>query len=786
MLKQNNKYRTAFTVIELLIVMVVIGIITSFAVVRYNSIVGAARDDSVVNDANVLLQAEKNYSFNKNAVGKVWNSSNGADADLPVQLSSGVRADVNVSGSGYCIRVYHPGSSSYTSYASAYQIESETGMCAAIPVSIAPTCSAAAINGTSASLTFSSSGAISYLAEWGTTTSYGSSFTPATSPYTISSLLGSTTYYYRVTATNSVGDSASCTGTVLTMPNVTCSAVGGNLMMTVTFGGASTYTIDYGATTAYGQPIVNPATSPQVIAVAAGTWYYKVTGTNASGTSTCTGGPITVGTAPAAPTCSASSPSGTQLTLTYSAATATSFLLEWGTTTGYGSSTSQSASPYTIGSLSGNTLYYYRITPSNTYGSGPACTGSYLTLPVVTCSAVTGNGTFTVTFGGASSYTIDYGNTTAYGTNTGAATSPKLISVADGTWYYRVNGTNATGTATCVDGPLTVGSTPAAPTCSASSPSGTQLTLTYSSATATSYFIEWGTTTGYGTSTTQASSPYTVGSLSGNTLYYYRITPSNTYGSGPACTGSYLTLPVVTCSAVTGSGTFTVTFGGASTYTIDYGNTTAYGTNTGAATSPKLISVANGTWYYRVNGTNATGTATCTGGPLTVGTPPGAASCSAASPATTQLTLTYSSSGATSFLLEWGTTTGYGSSISQSVSPYTISTGLVTNTLYYYRVTPSNSFGNGTNCTGSFMTKPKAPSTCTGSTNKIGYFTITYSGGTATSYSVDYGIGNYLTTKTSYVSASQILVSAGTYTWRIYGVNASGISTYCSGSSVVK
>jgi type II secretory pathway pseudopilin PulG len=123
---QNKK---AFTIIELLVIIFIIGILASIVIVSYTGWREKSYDASVVSDANSIHAAEKLYILSTNSSGKAWDSTSGLDPDLKVSIASDSKATVTLFGVGYCIKVYNPNSKTYSSLALAYQIESANGIC---------------------------------------------------------------------------------------------------------------------------------------------------------------------------------------------------------------------------------------------------------------------------------------------------------------------------------------------------------------------------------------------------------------------------------------------------------------------------------------------------------------------------------------------------------------------------------------------------------------------------------------------------------------------------------
>jgi phosphodiesterase/alkaline phosphatase D-like protein len=172
-------------------------------------------------------------------------------------------------------------------------------------------------NGASTTVTF----------EYGTSTAYGKTTTADQSPVTgsndtavtstISGLIGSTTYHYRVVAQNAFGTTAGSDMTFLTAgsaPNAITDAATSVSSTTATLNGtvnaqndSTTVTFEYGTTTAYGTTITatpSPVTGNTDTAVSSTltgltqgvTYHYRVVGQNTFGTATGADMTFTTGT----------------------------------------------------------------------------------------------------------------------------------------------------------------------------------------------------------------------------------------------------------------------------------------------------------------------------------------------------------------------------------------------------------------------------------------------------------------------------------------------------------
>jgi len=361
-----------------------------------------------------------------------------------------------------------------------------------------------------------------------------------------------------------------------------------------------------------------------------------------------------------APTASTGAASGITTTTATLAAivnpqgSATTALIEYGTTVALGSSASvtltpnngtadQSASVNLTG-LPPGTGYYYRISATNAAGTAtgamlwfqtlitpPAATTYIIASNVTTTTAtltglVNPNGFFTTA-------SIEYGTTTSYGSSINLPLSPAFGSttqtvsanisslIAGTTYHYRTTAVNGGGTVVGNDATFTTLPLPTAvltaPTSIGSAGATLNATVTPNGSTITSAQFEYGLTTSYG-STSAAVSNLTftqtvsraITGLTQGTTYHYRLKGTYSGGTinssdGTFTTAATATPPTATTTAATSIGTSTVTFNGtvnangkATTVDFEYGLTTAYGSTVSATLSPNngttVVSVSAG------------------------------------------------------------------------------------------------------------------------------------------------------------------------------------------------
>ena len=119
---------TGFSIVELLVVIVIIGILASITLVSYNGIQARARDTSVQSDIETMDASQTNYGTWHNAAGKNYYSGNGYDSDLAFTPSGGNVIDVVVNLTDYCIRGYNPNGTKNSIW-NAFTKESSPGVC---------------------------------------------------------------------------------------------------------------------------------------------------------------------------------------------------------------------------------------------------------------------------------------------------------------------------------------------------------------------------------------------------------------------------------------------------------------------------------------------------------------------------------------------------------------------------------------------------------------------------------------------------------------------------------
>lgn len=122
----------AFTITELLVVVIVVGILAGVVVVSYGGLTKKAYDNSLQSNIDKMADAQEIYSAkNLSVAGKAYYYSgegDGYDADLDFRPSEGNVIDVVVDEDGYCVRGY-ASQSSFNAIDNSIEKESSEGTC---------------------------------------------------------------------------------------------------------------------------------------------------------------------------------------------------------------------------------------------------------------------------------------------------------------------------------------------------------------------------------------------------------------------------------------------------------------------------------------------------------------------------------------------------------------------------------------------------------------------------------------------------------------------------------
>jgi hypothetical protein len=304
---------------------------------------------------------------------------------------------------------------------------------------------------------------------------------------------------------------------------------------------------------------------------------------------------------------------------------------------------------------------------------------------------------------------------------------------------------------------------------------GTTVTVgggVYSNKLSTSAYIQYGTTTNYGSQTSAMSVTDDNGAsawsqsltgLTADTTYDYRIVATNadgtTYGynstfttAGAPDDATISSSPAAGTSSSTVSESFNGTVndqgGSSGTWYIEYGTTTSYGSQTTAqslsgTTDISITPTITGlqpdtTYHYKLVAQNSVGIASTSDQTFTTVNLPSTSACSdptfngdyISCSATVD---TYGEPSAT-YYVEWGHTTAYGTqstpsalsgSASQTITPDL--SGFVSNTTYHMAVVVSTEYGSAVSADLQFTT-PNLPSASLGQVTGITYSTATLNG----------------------------------------------------------
>jgi streptogramin lyase len=284
-----------------------------------------------------------------------------------------------------------------------------------------------------------------------------------------------------------------------------------------------------------------------------------------------------------------------------------------------GSGTSNVKVNQTITGLTKGTEYHFRLIAVNstgtTYGADKTLKTTTGNPPAVTTGSATGitesgatlNGTVNPE-GTETKYYFEYGTTESFGSKTAEASAgsgtiavevSKAITglTASTTYYYRIVATNSGGTTYGATKTFATSAKPTAETKLATSVGETTATLKGTvnpKGAETKYYFEYGTSTSYGSKTAEASAgsgtsnvevSKEITGLARNTKYDFRLVATNLNGTTDGANQEFTTLSsVITGSANGITATEAVVHGTvnphglATTDQFEYGLTTSYGT----------------------------------------------------------------------------------------------------------------------------------------------------------------------------------------------------------------
>lgn len=348
---------------------------------------------------------------------------------------------------------------------------------------------------------------------------------------------------------------------------------------------------------------------------------------------------------------------------------ATTWYVQYGTSTAYGSQTAKGNAgsgtvavniTSTLADLKAGATYHYRVVATNGAGTAHGSDAVFTTLvpPGATTGAATAVGTTSATLNGTvdpnsrdTTFYFEYGTSTSYGTKTaeksaGSGASPQNEAVAISklqvgkTYHFRIVAKSDAGTTTGADATFTTSSAPSAVTADASPIAVTTATLrgqVNPDGLSTTWWFEYGTSTAYGTKTAShsAGSGTTARAVSSGitrlkagTTYHFRLVAQNSGGRVFGLDKAFTTVgpPAAVTGAAQGVGPDTAqltgsidTHGRSTTWWFDYGTSTRYGkatthrsggskAGTQAVTAPLAGLAATAAYHYRLVARSDAGT----------------------------------------------------------------------------------------------------------------------------------------------------------------------------------
>jgi hypothetical protein len=363
-------------------------------------------------------------------------------------------------------------------------------------------------------------------------------------------------------------------------------------------GQATSRYFEYGTSTSYGSKtasvgVGSGTANVDVSATLAGlaprtTYHYRVVATNTTGTSRGADGIFTTAAAPGVLTGAATSVTPTSATLNGAVdpnGRPTTWFFEYGTGTSYGfktpeksagSGTSSGSVSAALSGLVRGKLYHFRLVATSDAGTSRGADRTFSTIgaPAAVTGAATSiaptsarlNGTVTPN-GQATSWLFEYGTTSSHGSKTsarGAGSGTKPVGVSTSltrlkpgtTYHYRLVATNGSGTIRGSDRTFTTTGPPVVLTSAAQGVGATSATAVGTIdplGRATTWHVEYGTSTSYGSRTSTRSAGSGAGarsvfvSLSGltpATTYHYRLVATSDAGTSRGADVAFTTVGV--------------------------------------------------------------------------------------------------------------------------------------------------------------------------------------------------------------------------------------------------
>ena len=581
----------------------------------------------------------------------------------------------------------------------------------------------------------SATGAATYDVRYGTSSGvYLWTAASVTSPYSLTGLTAGTTYYISIQAKNAIGTGVAFNSnelnakTALTAPStLSAAATPSSVALSWTaVSGATNYNLYRGTTSGSYSQIASGVT-PNAYTDSTVTdgviYYYVVRAFN--GIESANSNEVSVKPIANFSLATISTSSASTLDLTFSATGAETYNISYGTVSGsYSTTLLNKTSPYSITGLNASTRYYVVVRAKNAVGGSTTLNSSEINAVTAnaapsTLAASTTPGQANLTWSivpGATSYNLYRGTISGIYTLLSAgisATNYQDSTIINGEIYYYVlrayNGSesaNSNEVATSAIQDFTIDSTSAL--------SASSISVAWSNVSgATLYDVRYGTSPGiYTVTKSSVTSPYTITGLTAGTLYYIVVKAKNTVGSGSSTTSEQVTqiTPVAAPTGLVATASADIVnlswtlVSGATSYKIYRGTTSGSYAEIASGISGNTYSdsnVTNGTtYYYALKSFNDADSATS----LEVFKQPiASASISSANgnlSSTSVQIIWNASAGASSYDINYGTSSGtYTSTVSNTVSPQTIS-GLTAGQTYYFRVVAKNTIGGGTTVNG--------------------------------------------------------------------------------------